>query len=310
MASGQDPLSVPSRNALTDPTNEGTPSEGIPALPWVRWFNAVRQAIINSQGASGSTVGDVPFEQGFSRASVPSQRVVTSLNGQQGDVTITGSDMAALVDSALLKVPLPSQRVITSLDGAQGDVFVPNVDPAVQAALAKVPLPPQRVVTSVNGQQGDVTVTGAVTSIDTQTGAIVIPQVDAAVQAALAKVPAPSQGVVRSLNGQQGDIVLPSGRTNVTGSRSIGTGGIGSIYQNTGLNPIFVNIVVQTNSALANGIVALCDPFSPPTTLVSAFNWVVTTGDYVTLSFIVLPGEYYACWASLATISMTWMEWQ
>ena len=85
---------------------------------------------------------------------------------------------------------------------------------------------------------------------------------------------------------------------------------ITGIYQNTSAKPLFVNVVVNCPSGAY--AYAQTDSSATPTTLVAAAGTVASDlGGSYTLSFIVLPGNYYTViqYAGSPSLS-TWVEWQ
>jgi hypothetical protein len=99
----------------------------------------------------------------------------------------------------------------------------------------------------------------------------------------------------------------PSTQANVTASRALAT-----VYQNTGKTPLWVNAVVFGGGT---GIVTMAasDSSATPTTEVAQTQDIFATSNtvYRTLSFIVLPGNYYKVTVSGSGSSGVgkWIEW-
>jgi hypothetical protein len=95
----------------------------------------------------------------------------------------------------------------------------------------------------------------------------------------------------------------------VTGSRALGT-----TYQNTGTTPMMVTVTLQStagggaNFGQAN---ILTDAASPPTTVVATtFNGSIVATVHLTISFWVLPGNYYRINQVTTTVVLgSWVEW-
>lgn len=82
---------------------------------------------------------------------------------------------------------------------------------------------------------------------------------------------------------------------------------IGSVYQNTSNRPMFVVISCYADSGTGNAT-AYTDSNNPPTTAVesdSSENGLF----YASLSFFVLPGNYYKVTSTTAFTILTWTEW-
>lgn len=92
----------------------------------------------------------------------------------------------------------------------------------------------------------------------------------------------------------------------VTGSRMLGT-----VYQNTTAWPILITISEEnTNGGITSAIVVNTDSSSSPTTAVAYAATSLATG-VRTLTFVVLPGNYYEAIdnASATENLVLWVEW-
>ena len=109
------------------------------------------------------------------------ENVVTSVNGEKGDVTVTGGGD---VPENVVTTDNIAQNAVTSFNGSKGDVTgVTSVNG--QTGAVTVPAAPDNVitidnigdnaVTSFNGQTGSVSYTPPVTSVNGMTGAVFTP---------------------------------------------------------------------------------------------------------------------------------------
>lgn len=101
----------------------------------------------------------------------------------------------------------------------------------------------------------------------------------------------------------------PTTQSVVTGSRAIGT-----TYQNTGSTPRFVSVTIRCTAAGGSNFgqaSAITDSSSTPTTVVATtFNGNATASQDQTMSFWVLPGNYYRVSQVTTLVSLgTWVEW-
>lgn len=87
----------------------------------------------------------------------------------------------------------------------------------------------------------------------------------------------------------------------VAGSRAIGI-----VYQNTSGKPMFVTISVAQGPGQV--LEAYTDAATPPTTLVGNIGNNSNPSQYGSMSFVVLPGNYYKVSGSASSIT-AWMEW-
>jgi hypothetical protein len=96
-------------------------------------------------------------------------------------------------------------------------------------------------------------------------------------------------------------------QTDQTSSRALTT-----VYQNTGTNPMHVNVVGYCSSS-SDTIAAYTDSSSTPTLLVAkeeSFTSDYGRNNYVTLSFIVLPNNYYKVIRTGSNMTINkWIEW-
>lgn len=93
----------------------------------------------------------------------------------------------------------------------------------------------------------------------------------------------------------------------VTGSRSLGT-----VFQNTGKNAMFLTVVINHGVGVGGADTAFSDSSNPPTTQVAIAAQNSGTFAYVNaLTFIVLPGNFYKVTSGGGgdTIN-SWVEWQ
>lgn len=95
----------------------------------------------------------------------------------------------------------------------------------------------------------------------------------------------------------------------VTGSRALGT-----VYQNTGSTAKFVSVTVRCTAAGGANFgqsSTYTDASNPPTTAVaSTFNGNTTATQEQTMSFWVLPGNYYKVAVVTTTVTLSlWTEW-
>lgn len=141
------------------------------------------------------------------------------------------------------------------------------------------------------------------TIITVAAGAITVPKASASVFGVVevdGTTITASGGVISSVGGGGGG---PTTQNSVTGSRSIGT-----VFQNTSGKTMWVNVIATI--APNAGVQANTDSSNPPTTPVAAFfNGNFPTSN-VTLSFIVLSGNFYELIniSSAATL-VIWVEW-
>lgn len=97
---------------------------------------------------------------------------------------------------------------------------------------------------------------------------------------------------------------IPTTQSVVTGSRALTT-----VYHNTGTAPLHIAVTVQATST--NSIVqAYTDASATPTTFVVAATQP-TNGQYISVNFIVLPGNYYKVLAVAGSFAAPtiWTEW-
>lgn len=89
------------------------------------------------------------------------------------------------------------------------------------------------------------------------------------------------------------------------------TGGhvLGTVYHNTTTKPKFVNVFV--NIAVGGLVSAYTDSSSSPGTVaVAESNYYGGGSEFKTLSFCVLPGNYYYVGVASGSASLSgWMEW-
>ena len=148
---------------------------------------ALKTGIVTS--VNGQT-GDVVVTEGggyidtssFYSVSNPPPYPVSSVNGRTGAVTIDAASIGALTSAP-----------VTSVNGKIGNV---NITAAELGALTSAP------VTSVNGMTGDVNVTAPVTSVNGKTGVINLTASDVGAMANTYTAP------VTSVNGKTGAVTL------------------------------------------------------------------------------------------------------
>ena len=111
-------------------------------------------------------------------------------------------------------------------------------------------------------------------------------------------------GVISAVGGGGGGYAGPTTQAVVTGSRVLGT-----VYQNTSGKPMWINITF-TAVAGTDGINVVTDASATPTVVVaSLYNFSTATA--ITVSFLVLTGNYYEVVISIGsafTIN-SWVEW-
>lgn len=103
--------------------------------------------------------------------------------------------------------------------------------------------------------------------------------------------------VPTKVNGEKRKMAEINHQNNVLTSRSIGT-----VYQNTTRKALFVNVAANGGT---NNLDAQSDGVTPPTEFVASS--APSNAQNVTISFIVLPGNYYLI-SHNGTPSL-WVEW-
>lgn len=100
-------------------------------------------------------------------------------------------------------------------------------------------------------------------------------------------------------------IPIPKTQTDVTASRTAGT-----VYRNLNGNPIFYNITVASTVAGANVVGVYSDALANPVLFIAGYQEDATiAGGISTISFWVLPGNYYKVVVLGGTATLTWIMW-
>ncbi len=101
----------------------------------------------------------------------------------------------------------------------------------------------------------------------------------------------------------------PSTQSDVTGSRAID----GTVYQNTTGKPMTVKVLISLGDSGSGAYaIANSDSSNPPTTVVDKQGKVTGAQDhdlYMSLTFTVLPGNYYKVTGTGNPTLTNWIEW-
>ena len=110
-----------------------------------------------------------------------------------------------------------------------------------------------------------------------------------------------NQAAATTLQAKTGWYIGPTTQSDVTGSRALGT-----VYQNTTGNSMFISVVAHKATAVA--LAAFTDSSNPPTTQV-AVQTEFGVSSLLSVFFVVLNNNYYTVTMSGGTLD-NWIEWK
>ena len=86
---------------------------------------------------------------------------------------------------------------------------------------------------------------------------------------------------------------------------------LGQVYLNTSGSPRFIAVTISANDGASDVVIAKTDANAAPVLAVAGFSHNSTIAAVsVTLTFIVLAGNYYTVYASSGAPTITsWIEW-